>query len=129
MSADKTTFGVDGRKRGAQPGNTNAIKHGFYAKNFSPAEHQDLEAAPGQGLSDEIALLRVLIRRFACQVLAADHAGLADSAQYLSTISDAMTRLASLLRTDHLLGGAEKSIYMKRLEEVIYAVNEELNMI
>jgi len=128
MSAEKKSSTEAGRKRGAQPGNTNAIKHGFYARNFSPAEHLDLEAAPSQCLSDEIALLRVLIRRFACQVLASDHADMAVSAHYLNTISDAMARLASLLRTDHLLGGAEKSAYMKRFAEVIYAVNEEFNI-
>ena len=48
------------RKRGAQPGNQNATKHGFYARVLSPAEKRDLEAARRiQGIDDEIALLRV----------------------------------------------------------------------
>ena len=57
------------RKRGAQPGNTNALKHGFYTKNFSLAERRGLEATQEIVLADEIALLRVLIRRFSGQVL------------------------------------------------------------
>jgi len=51
------------KKRGGQPGNTNALKHGFYAKNFSLAERRGLQAVEGVILGDEIGLLRVLIRR------------------------------------------------------------------
>ena len=51
------------KKRGGQPGNTNALKHGFYAKNFSLAERRGLQVTKGVVLGDEIALLRVLIRR------------------------------------------------------------------
>jgi hypothetical protein len=35
------------RKRGGQPGNTNALKHGFYTKNFSLAERRGLQATEG----------------------------------------------------------------------------------
>ena len=48
------------RKRGGQPGNSNAWKHGFYTKNFTLAERKGLQAANGIVLGDEIALLRVL---------------------------------------------------------------------
>jgi hypothetical protein len=51
------------RKRGGQPGNSNAFKHGFYTKNFSPAECRGLQSTQGVVLGDEIALLRVLINR------------------------------------------------------------------
>jgi hypothetical protein len=37
--------------------------HGFYTKNFSLAERRGLEATKEIVLADEIALLRVLIRR------------------------------------------------------------------
>ena len=50
------------RQPGGQPGNTNALKHGFYTKNFSLAERRGLQAAKGVVLGDEISLLRVLIR-------------------------------------------------------------------
>jgi hypothetical protein len=42
------------RSRGAQPGNTNALKHGFYSKRFSQLELTDLETALGDGLGDEV---------------------------------------------------------------------------
>ena len=63
------TKGNGRRKRGGQPGNTNALKHGFYTKNFSLAECQGLEATKEIVLADEITLLRVLIRRFSDQIL------------------------------------------------------------
>ena len=55
------------KKPGAPEGNWNAFKHGFYSKRFRPLELSDLDTALGDGLEDEIALLRVIIRRvFEC---------------------------------------------------------------
>jgi len=51
------------RPRGAQPGNTNALKHGFYAKHFNQLELSDLETALSGGLDNEIEMLRVAQRR------------------------------------------------------------------
>jgi hypothetical protein len=51
------------RKRGAQQGNQNARKHGFYSRALNEAEQLDFELATGvEGLDDEIALLRIRIR-------------------------------------------------------------------
>ena len=48
------------RKRGAQPGNQNARKHGFYSKHFTPDQVEKLENADDlRDLGPEIALLRV----------------------------------------------------------------------
>ena len=51
------------RRRGGQPGNTNALKHGFYSRRFSPTDLKDLEDCDSPGLQDEITLLRIFIRR------------------------------------------------------------------
>ena len=107
------------RKRGGQPGNTNAFKHGFYTKNFSLAERRGLQAANGVVLGDEIALLRVLIRRFAEQIQSSQGVPPSESAQHLAVVSEAMLRLASLLRTDHMLGGAQSSTFIKQLSLVL----------
>ena len=109
------------RKPGGQPGNTNAVKHGFYTKNFSLAERRGLQAVEGVVLGDEIGLLRVLIRRFAEQIQASQGVALNESAQHLAVVSEAMLRLASLLRTDHLLGGAQSSTFVTQLN---IAMNE-----
>ena len=51
------------RRRGAQKGNQNARKHGFYSRVLDEAEQFDFEAATGvDGIDDEIALLRVKIK-------------------------------------------------------------------
>ena len=51
------------RKRGGQPDNQNARKHGFYSKVLDEAEQLDFELASGvEGVDDEIALLRVKIK-------------------------------------------------------------------
>jgi hypothetical protein len=52
------------RKRGGQKGNQNARKHGFYSKVMDEAEKLDFEIASGvEGIDDEIALLRVEIKK------------------------------------------------------------------
>ncbi len=113
------------RKRGGQPGNTNAFKHGFYTKNFSLAERRGLQAAKGVVLGDEIALLRVLIRRFAEEILSSQGAAPIETAQHLAVVSEAMLRLASLLRTDHMLGGAQSSTFIKQLSLVLEEISDE----
>ena len=48
------------RKRGGQPGNENARKHGFYSSALTPEEQETLRVAIDlKGLNAEIAVLRV----------------------------------------------------------------------
>ena len=117
------------RKRGGQAGNTNALKHGFYTKNFSLAERRGLEATQEIVLADEIALLRVLIRRFSGQVLTGQGVPLNESAQYLAVISEAMLRLSSLLRTNHMLGGSETSDLEQKLSLVLADIYTEMGVV
>ena len=50
------------RNKGAQPGNRNARKHGFYSKVMTRSEKLELQKAVSvEGLGDEIALLRLKI--------------------------------------------------------------------
>ena len=53
------------RKKGAQPGNVNALKSGFYSRTFSEAELVEIGrlAVAELSLDEEIAMLRVLMRR------------------------------------------------------------------
>jgi hypothetical protein len=146
------TKGNGRRKRGGQPGNTSAVKHGFYTKNFSPAERRELESVGGIVLGDEIALLRVLIRRFADQILSSRGVSLNESAQaerlhsksalragrfsavphtwvcgqHLDVISEAMLRLGSLMRTNHLLGGSESDTLFEELSIAIAQVSADM---
>jgi hypothetical protein len=93
------------RQSGAQPGNWNAFKHGYYSRRFNPVELKDLDAVLSDGLVDEIALLRVIIRRVFD--FASDHESqsLEQWSGSLNTLGAACTRLATLLRTNQALGG------------------------
>jgi len=46
------------RKGGGQPGNTNALKHGFYSRRFCDLELGDFESSLGDDLQSEVAMLR-----------------------------------------------------------------------
>ena len=91
------------RSRGAQPGNTNALKHGFYSRQFNKLESSDLEFALLDGLDDEIAMLRVIMRRV-FELTNNEEASIENWSAGLSTLGAASTRLAHLLRTQHLIG-------------------------
>jgi hypothetical protein len=96
-------------------------------------------------------LLRVLIRRFAEEILSSQAATPIETAeaeglhsksalrasrlsavqhtlvcgQNLAVIREAMLRLASLLRTDHMLGGAQSSTFIKQLSLVLEEITDE----
>jgi hypothetical protein len=53
------------RKRGAQPGNTNAFRHGFYSPSFTSAEMRSLDSNVKGEFHDEINLARVNANRLA----------------------------------------------------------------
>ncbi len=52
------------RKRGAQPENKNALRHGFYSSAFKARELQFLDKMPLTDLSAEIELIRVMNSRY-----------------------------------------------------------------
>jgi len=55
---------ISRQKKGAQKGNRNAIRHGFYARIFDEAEKVDFTVAAGvEGVDEEIALLRLEIKK------------------------------------------------------------------
>jgi hypothetical protein len=88
-------------RRGAQPGNLNALKNGFYSRQFRELENTDLGRV-SDGLKDEIRMLRVLIRRM-FDLASSDDGDLEQMAGCLNALGMASTRLANLLRTDQKL--------------------------
>ena len=85
------------RPRGAPTGNRNALKHGFYARQYRKADLRDIESCQFTGLNDEIALLRVYIRRVMELSPTVDQ--LPDAIQTLHTLCLATTCLNRLLKT------------------------------
>ena len=57
------------RKRGGQPGNKNALKHGFYRAYFRTAEKRDFNQDGYEDLNSEINLARAMARRLTKSIL------------------------------------------------------------
>ena len=51
------------RHRGGQPGNINALKHGFYTRRFTQTQLAGVESTDYNGLMEEIAIIRLYARR------------------------------------------------------------------
>ncbi len=79
------------RKRGGQPDNQNARKHGFYSKVMDEAGRLDFELATDvNGIDDEIALLRVKIKSL-----------LEHDPENIKLIMQATNTLAGLVKTSY----------------------------
>jgi hypothetical protein len=90
------------RKRGAQAGNTNALKHGFYSRYFRSIDIQDL-ATLELKLEDEIAAARLAGRRML--ELCDEMTDPQQSLRALAAFSLHLTHVASLIRTHAVLTG------------------------
>ncbi len=110
------------RRRGGQPGNANAVKHGFYARHFHPAELADLETV-NASLQDEIAALRVIMRR-----LLEFSGGTEDLDTFIvtaKTLGVTATRIASLTRTSKLISGGDTDV-AAALSQALAEISKEL---
>jgi hypothetical protein len=104
------------KTRGAQPGNLNALKHGFYSRSFKDLENTDLEAMLAQDLESEIAMLRVVVRR-AFELSTAPGGDeveighdLDKAIHVMNSLGMASIRLGSLLKVQAMLGKREGDI-------------------
>lgn len=121
-----------GRKRGGQPGNFNALKHGFYSRRFTASEAEDLEARLCEGLSDEIAMLRVAVRRLFYIV---SDAGAEDQREQdleklmgtINTLGMGAIRIGSLLKLQHMLGAKENDT-ASVISQALTDIAKELNL-
>ncbi len=105
----------------APKGNTNALKHGLYAKHFSPQEHAGLRNMTPEDYRHEINMLRISITRlFEIQTrlhdnlqgpLGEDQSSDIDAfAKISNSLSLAITALSSLARTYALFHGVDSSV-------------------
>ena len=107
------------RRRGAQPGNRNALKHGFYARAYKAGELADLDAMLTTGLQDEITMIRVATRRVIDYI--AEFTNPTEAVMTLGALGLAATRLATLLRTQKILDGQQSTstVLSQALAEVV----------
>ncbi len=86
------------RKRGGQPGNKNAFKHGLYSKTMQKAEKMAYKRAAGvEGIEQEIALLRL-------EILKVINGG---SSKNLKLIIKAADVLDKMVRTNYKIASKE----------------------
>lgn len=112
------------RKRGGQPGNRNALKHGFYAKHYWKGEGSDLAANLVIGLEDEIAMLRVATRRLFS--MSSQEAELDEVIAITGMLGRVTTNLAVLMKTQKGMGGDNGSDIARQISEALSDVVKEL---
>lgn len=111
-------------RRGAPRGNTNALKHGFYSRQFKPRETVDLDQLKPLGLQDEILMLRVFIRRLIERGHEIDSLdGLLDVLRVLSLASLSLTRL---IRTQLWISGNQDDEARLALDQALKEITVEL---
>jgi|GEM_PF-1824422 len=88
------------KKRGAQPKNANALKHGVYSRHYTPEELLALDQDVVGSLKDELEILRLAILDAAESVLKEPEDSFAfhDNVTALRTISVAVARLENLIQ-------------------------------
>ena len=120
------------RKPGAQPGNKNALRHGFYQERFTANENKRLDKQDATDVLAEIALLRVCIDRLTEQ-LAFNELYVKDNKGKVTEVKDDYTlkalntlgimtqSLSTLTRTHYLVRGKSSDVtdsIMRALEEL-----------
>jgi hypothetical protein len=105
-------------KRGGQPGNQNARKHGFYSPVMDKDQKRRLkQAALVKGLDEEISLLRVQI-----QSVVEHQPG------NTRLILQAVLSLARLLRTRNTLGGDKNEELAQAIKTIIRDIGTPLGV-
>jgi hypothetical protein len=98
------------RKKGGQPANQNAVKHGFYSDQFTPEELALIAAfVQDPTVDDEIWMQRVLNRRLLQYMSAAEAQDEPLALETLVKVAEALAqgtgRVARLLRDRRALSG------------------------
>jgi len=111
------------RRRGAQPGNANALKHGYYASRLPAADVAAIKGHVFFGLEEEIELLRVFIARLADHIN--ENLDLDKVLSIIRILDLTLISLSRLKRTERFLG-EESSGLQALLDQAIPEVYAEL---
>lgn len=90
------------RKRGAQPGNFNALEHGFYSRRFLKGEIEMLDRMEvDKDVSSEIKLLSIALDRAAARL--PDTHDIDQTVALLSAITNGAAKLSNLKKNQKFL--------------------------
>jgi hypothetical protein len=120
---------MEGRKRGGQKGNTNALKYGFYTRKLRRVEKTDLDKIDFlNNLHDEILMLKVMIRRV-WELSSADTKDLDQCIAALYALGQGAMRQSRLMSVESQINGADQSEASQAIAEAIRKVAEEYTLI
>lgn len=115
------------RRRGGQPGNTNAVKHGLYSRRFDPEE---VEALSGMqdGVKDEIEAVRVTLSRILSYLNGLDVSEMKaeDFAAVSSLVAKNAATVGRLMQIDKALNDSANVGIHQQLLDALEEVNASL---
>jgi hypothetical protein len=91
------------RKRGAQPGNQNALRHGFFSHSFTDAEMNRLDHDIEGEFTDEIACARTNAARLAELLKDYKNMSLDEVVSASNALNNYLDRIQSLSRAQHFM--------------------------
>jgi uncharacterized protein YjcR len=107
MDSDPKIMKKDKRSRGAQPGNLNAFRHGFYSKIFRPLDSDDIKQILSSNLEEEIAMLRTATQK--AFELADQVDDIDQSIKALGALGLAAIRTSRLLKAQKDMGNGDQA--------------------
>lgn len=105
------------RRRGAQPGNLNALRHGFYANSYTKSDMQNLDSNVKGEFLDEINLARVNVSHLAELMKDYKHMPLQDFVSASNALNNYLDRIQSLSRAQRFMYQNQTTIE-KALDEL-----------
>ena len=108
---------------GAPRGNRNALKHGIYARSFTPEENETLDHARAD-TRDEIKSLRVQALRVSTWLKGKGPEDFGESYfRAMNTLVNINMSIGTLLRTESLIAGTSSAVE-KAIEEAVLSKKE-----
>ena len=114
------------RRRGGQPGNFNALKHGFYTRRINQRDLSGVEETSLKGLAEEIALIRIFTRRLVESALPTTD--LYELAGILRTLCLASSTITRIIKAQAFLAN-DPNTFNREVDEAIRLVGIEMGIL
>ena len=111
------------RKPGAQPGNTNALRHGFYSRQFRQGELDDLDLINMNDLITEIASLRAYTRRML--ELSDGIEDLNTAMRLLDSLGASATKVSNIIYRNRMMHGDQDAQVATALSSALATIIKE----
>jgi hypothetical protein len=113
------------RRPGGQPGNLNALRHGFYTRRIHKRDLSGVEDTSIKGLAEEIALIRIFTRKLIESGI--DTADLYEIAGILRTICLASATITRIIKAQAFLVNDPTNFYQE-VDEAIRQVRLDMGL-